>query len=884
MQAEMEVHLEGLMERNLAAGMSAEEARYAARRDFGGVEQIKERARDERRSVWLEQAGQDLRYALRSLGKTPSFTITAIVTLALGIGVNAALFSLYNKVALQPLPLKEPESLVRIRGATAQGRSVSGFSFAEYRAYRDGSHALAGLLAFREARWALQSRPGAARETLFDVGGLGAVPVELVSDNYFDVLGGAIQLGRAFLPDEVRAPGGAAVIVLSDAFWGSHFQRDPNVIGARLNLGEHTCTVIGVAAAEFPGQGPVPPAGWVPLTLGSRDPNDYGPRGPEGFDLVGRLKMGVTDEQARADLDALASRRAVEFPGEQAKVALRVSREMRYLNIPKTPQALGALSPLLLGFGMVLFIACTNVANLLLTRGVARQAEIAVRLTLGASRGRIVRQLLTETSLLGFAGATLGLGLGLGLLRVLQKVILAPLLAGVWIDFMKPTVDLRVLAFTATLGLGATIVAGLLPALHAARVNLIATVHGEGTALGRRLTPTRLRQILVVAQVALSLSLLSCAGVLARNFFKLKRVDVGFDAEAVYLANVTPNATIQNPEAAFRQALTTLQTLPQINAVAAAGSWSFFGRGQLGRIRATEAAASGGELGVRATFVTPGFFETFGMPLRRGRTFFELELQSSARAVVVSESLAQTLWPGADAVGRTLAVSEKYWSTREHPAPEGAFRDCEVIGVARDLTMPVEEFNRQAIYLPFALDRGTAGLVFLRPRTRTAGTLNEIVQAAEAAGVRVRFDRQLSMQLEIVVLPFYVFAVLSGTLGGMALGMALVGLHGLMSFAVSQRVREIGVRVALGATMENIVGLFVRQGMTLVAIGLALGLVGGWLCALLLKVVLYGSVNAFDAGVYAAVAALFAGVALAACWLPARRAARVDPMVALRTE
>ncbi len=881
MNAELQAHLDGLTERNIAAGMSPADARYAAQRAFGGMAQIAERARDERRSLWVEQLGQDVRHAVRSLLKSRSFTITAVLTLALGIGVNAALFSVFNMIALRPLPLKDPNNLVRVVGRNAKGGFEPAFNHAEYLAYRDGNRALDGLLAFAQTSWLIKSEVGSERDAGFGGRGLGTVRIELVSENYFSVLGGALSLGRTFSPAEFT-PGAPPVIVLSHAFWARHFRRDPGVLGRTIALDRHLVTVIGVAVEEFSGPGPTPPAGWLPISLWSDRPADFAPGARPDFGLIGRLKPGITEAQAKAGLDNLAARRALEFPGENAKTSVRLERGLRYVNIPLTPLTLARLSPLFLGFEMVLVIACTNVANLLLARGISRQTEIGVRLTLGASRGRVVRQLLTENILLCLLGAGVGLGLGTWTLQVLQPIILAPFMPGSWFMFLKPTPDIRVLTFTALLTVGATLVAGLLPAWHAVSASLYATMRNDGTAFGRRLTPSRLRRLLVIVQVAVCLMLLSCAGVLARNFSARRLVDVGYDAHAVFNVEVTPNAAIPDRKAAFRQALDIVHAIP---GVAASAVTRGSGGSKPTQVRVGPAGLGAAEPEVRRTsFVTGEFFETLGVPLSRGRTFRVLEQQAASREIVVSESLARRLWPGQEAVGKILAVSEAPWGSRERPAPEGAFRDCEVIGVARDIKVSFGEENLDALYLPFPLENATAGSVFVRPRRASAGELMAIVRAAEAAGVGVLFSRPLSAGIEDLARPYYGLAVLSGSLGLLALAMASVGLYGLMTFTVNQRTREIGIRMALGATMGKVVTLFVRQGMRLVAVGLALGLIGGGLFALLIGKILYGMIDAFDPAAFGAVTLLFAFIALFACWLPARRATRVDPVVALRTE
>ena len=886
MHAEMQAHLDGLTERNIAAGMSPEDARFAALREFGGVAQIAERARDERRSVWLEQLWQDVRYATRGLARSPSFTTTAVLTLALGIGVNAALFSVVNMVALRPLPVKDPDGLVRIAGRDERGQNRRGFSYDEYLTYRDGNRTLDGLLASTLAKWSFDGKGLAVSDPAIEASGPSALTVELVSENYFSVLGGPLQLGRSFLSEET-VPGAAPVILLSHVFWETRLQRDADVIGSTLTLNRQVVTVIGVASVEFSGQQPMPPVGWLPLQLWSSIPADYKPNGRQAFGLIGRMKPGVTEAQVTADLDAIASLRATEFPGDSAKLSVRLERGLRFMSFTRTPEGSAFAGLVVFSFGLVLVIAFTNVANLLLARGISRQSEIGVRLMLGAGRGRIVRQLLTENLLLCVLGAVIGLGLASWTLQLLLPMVVSQLpldwaMESRQLAFFKTTPDLRVLGFTALLALGATLVVGLLPALHTARSNLVAAAHGEGTAFGRRLTPSRVRQLLVITQVAVSLTLLSCAGLLARKLIEQRRADVGYDAHAVFGMKVLPAATT-DVRPSSRQVLETLRDVPGVAAAALANPAPLLGMMPT-RIRLVGASANGTEERVIASFISEGFFDTFSISLLRGRTFREAELNSAGRTIVVSETLARHLWPGQEAVGQILAVSEERWASRDRPAPPDAFRECEVIGVARDIMMATFHDNHRLLYLPFQLDRDGHVPVYVRPRSVSGAALAEIVRAAKVEGVELEIERRHSFWVGFYVLPFYAFAAVSGTLGALALGMASVGLYGLMTFAVNQRVREIGIRMALGATTQNVVRHFVLEGMRLVGIGLALGLVGGALFALALAKLLQGFVDAFDPVAFGVVTLLFGGIALFACWLPARRATKVDPVVALRAE
>ncbi len=889
MAEEMRAHLEFEAAARRAQGLSEEEARQVAQRAFGGSEQAKERCRDEFHVVWLEQLGQDVRYAIRSLAQSPAFTLTTVVTLALGIGVNAALFSVVNMVGLRPLPVKGPEDLVVLAGRTAKGGSHSGFRYTEFLDYRASNRTLEAVLAATGGTVSFEDEGATQADPAHDGRGSNLVTARWVSDNYFAVLGGPLQLGRAFRADEATL-GAPPVIVLSHLFWDTRLRRDPQVIGRTLLFNREAVTVIGVAAPEFSGHEAVPPAGWLPLSAWSPRPADYAAGGRQVFTLIGRLQSGSTEAQAKADLDTIAARRAAEFPDENAKVSLQLERGLYFINMSGKSGFVGFLTLVVFGFGLVLALACTNVANLVLARGVTRRSEMGVRLSLGASRGRIVRQLLTENLLLAVPGAVLGLLLATWTLQLLLPVVVSRLPNDWAIDtrqlaFFRTTPDLHVLGFTALLTLGAMLVTGLLPAWHASGRSLIAAVRNEGHPIAGRLTPLRLRKVLVIVQVAISLTLLSCAGLLTRNLLARQKLDLGFDAPAVFSVYMTANPGSTNSDDAFRRALATVRAIPGVAAGGVATGVPLRGGMRHPRVRPTRPVPGVTDFRIRSCSVSEGMFEAFGIPLRHGRTFREPELHSSARVVVVSESVARRLWPGTDPLGQTLAIGEEHWGTGGRPTASDAFRECEVIGVAGDVQISTNlDDNRELLYLPLPVDLQIGTFMYIRPRHVTAAALAEIVNAAKAPGFNLQFEHRYSYWVESFKLPYYALAITSAALGLLALGMASVGLYGLMTFSVHQRVREIGVRMALGATANHVVRLFVREGLRLVAVGLALGLVGGGLFTLAWSKLLQGFLNAFDPVAFVAVTLLFGVIAIFACWLPARRATKVHPMVALRCE
>jgi macrolide transport system ATP-binding/permease protein len=886
MSDELHAHLDGLIERNVAAGMSRDDARAAALRTFGGVEQAKELCRDQRAFIWLEQARQDLRYAARALRRNPGFTVTAVLTLAFGIGVNAALFIVFNALVLQSLPVKNPDELVTIFGGNEKERRGILFSYPDYVDYRDTNRAFTELVAWSERRMELTDIAEAQPDPL---PGAGVAMFSFVSNNYFSVLGARLALGRVFQPEENRTPKSHPVVVVSHTFWQQHLHSDPEAIGRTVTLSRQAFTVIGVTAPEFIGNSVLPRAGWIPLMM----QESVDDRAAMRFGLIGRLRPEVSENQAKADLDLIARRLAETHPHKRRPTSVLLDRGMKLLPVKLSPQLVVFFSPLLLGFGMVLVIACTNVANLLLARSVTRQSEIGVRLTLGASRGRVLRQLLTENMLLCVIGAGGGLLLASWTLHGLRAVALAQAPGQLTIPLTQLSrllnlgFDYRVGLCGMVLAGVAGIAAGLLPALHASRGDLFSTLKGDGSALGRRINPSRLRSFLVVVQVAVCLTLLSCAGALVRNLITLRRLDLGFrpeDVLSVQLTN-TPNPGTYSP--ALRSAVETLRSLPDVASACAAR-----GAPLDGMRFSTNVIVPGAEAGmaqprhVNFALVSAGFFETFGISLQRGRAFTADDVARGARLAVISETTARELWPAGNALGQTFDVEESERGASVAKRPESTlYRGTyEVVGIARNVLPRATETPASFVYLP--LPSGTPQLtaVFVRPRSHSVESFAAIAREADAAGVPLQFRTRLTTLLDFQTLPFTALAWLSGTLGVLALVMAAVGLYGVMAFAVNQRVREIGIRIALGATAERVIRLFLRQGLKLVAIGMIIGLGGGVMFTLAVRRLLVGLGAAFDPIALGAVTLLLAAVALLACWLPARRATKVDPILALRSE
>lgn len=891
LEAELRFHFEAQVRAHLAAGLSADEARRRAAIEFGGIEQIKEACRDQRRGRWWEEILQDLRYAARQLRKDPAFSIAAILTMALGIGVNGALFIAYNAVALRPLPVHEPDTLVRFR---APSNTDTRFSHPEYLDYRAAVQTFSGLAAWRPSSTLIgpaPSDPARPREVdpSFEVQPERAA-IQLISDNYFAVMGEEIWLGRGFSAEQYRDPD-SAVIVLSHLYWSRMFKDDPNVLGRELLVSGRPHRIVGVTAPGFFGHQPAPPAGWVPLTA-AYSPELLASRKSEMLFVIGRLRPGATLPQAAAELRHLAEeQRRLRGEEKLTKDVTRLDQGMKFFQFPwdqLNTKGVSGVAALLLGFAMVLGIACTNVANLLLARGVTRQHEIGVRLTLGASRARVLRQLLTENVLLCLIATVCGL--------VLARWSLAFIVASIppeWgenpgeirqLSFLRFGLDWRVAAFGVGVALVSGLAAGLMPALYATRGNVMGALKDDGTAFGGQLRQSRLRNLLIIVQVAGCMTLLSCAGQLLRNLVALRGDEPGYDAHGVYYANFGVNGgPVAQPATPLevRQALRIVESLPTVTAASLAAGG---GMGtSVGAVTIqTPGSTTNAVQRIKYGLMSAGHFATFEIRLLQGRAFTVEEVAANAPVVVVSEAAAARLWPGQSAIGKTLAVNDSAFGDSNRASSN--FRALSVIGVARNVRSNPRELDSAALFLPLPAQHQNFRAYLRLQRRATLAELDALRSMAVERGVSLSVGATVEERLAFALVPFRFLAWLSGILGGLALVTAVLGLYGVMAFTVNQRVREIGIRVALGATAGRVIRLFVFQGVRLVAIGVAFGLVGGGLFAVAAGKLTFGLRNALDPVAFIAVTVLLVLAGTLACWLPSRRATRVDPMVALRSE
>ena len=825
---------------------------------------------------------KDIRYAIRGLVKRPGFTAIAVLTLALGIGANTAILSVVNATLLLAMPVADPDRLVFV----FNGPAGSVFSYPDYAALRDQNNVFDGLNAWGGITASLNSNDQTD-----------LVNGAIVTGNFFDVIGVRAQLGRVISIDDDKVPGGHPVVVISQGLWQRRFAGDPNIIGRQLFLNGNTFTVIGVLPAGFNGLqlGPVRDL-YVPMMMqatmrppragysGEMNPDLLQVRGNRWLFSVGRLKPGVTPEQAQASLALIAKQLGETYPVSQGRGVL-VSAFSEGDN-PSNRQQLSSIARLLMGVvGIVLLIACANVANLLLARSSARTKEIAVRLAIGATRGRIVRQLLTEGVLLATLGGAAGLLLAWWATRYLTAV--PPGTLPITPQF---SIDRRVLLFTLGLSLLAGVVFGLAPALRASRPALIPALKDDAAAFFERTRIFSLRNLLVVTQVALSVVLLIAAGLFLRSLRQAQTIDPGFDAEKIVSLPLNINLlryTRTQGREFYRQVLERVEAIPGVEsasvariAVVSGGSSvrSLLIEGRAGssnEFRSEGGVAASGDAGsVSSNVVGPRYFQTMGIGLLQGRDFNSQDTEDHPKVVIVNEAFVRKHFPSEDALGKRLSFG----------GPQGPWR--EIVGIVRTSKyFSVGEAPTPVAYLPLSQNHETGMNLHVRTTVEPAtiaGSIRNEVQALER-NLPLGNPETMSVRVANSLYAARMGAILLVVFGGLALLLASIGLYGVMAFAVSRRTRELGIRVALGARPGDVFRLVLRQGMTLVVAGLIVGLAVAAMVTKLLTSFLYG-VSTRDTFTFIAIPVLLSLVALLACYVPARRATKVDPLVALRYE
>ncbi len=860
---ELEIHLEMLTDENVRRGMAPEEAKRAARMRLGGLTQLKETNRELHGVPVVETFLQDTRYAFRMLRKSPGFTAVAVLTLALGIGANTAIFSVVYAVVLKPLPYVNSEQLFNVfEVQPQQGVTGTGWSYANFAELREQNSVFSEMAGAQKHQLTLTAR-----------GEPSIVNTSVVTPELFSVFGEKPLAGRMFFSEDGRA-GAPPVVVLSENLWRGSFGADPNIIGSSINLDKRSFTVIGIMPAAF--RFPLLTESeqvWIPLVqdplFGSLIPR----RGGHWLQVTGRLKPGVSMTQAQAELDAISARLAKVFPAENDGWAIRMVPLQQMI----VGNAKSSLLVLLGAVGLVLLIACANIANLLLTRATSRAREIAVRTTLGAGRTRIVRQLLSETAVLGLLGGLAGIVLAYFGIQALSS-LLPPGLPRV----NAIRIDNMVLGFALLLSAIASFAFGLAPAWFAANSNLQSSLREGGGRSGESRNRRRARSFLAAGEIALAMVLLVAAGLLLRSFSKLMSVSPGFDAQHIVQADISlPRFQYSTPQqwAAFsEELLARVQADPGLQDSAVAVPRPIAdGCVNLGfDIVGTPPSSASVSRTANYVSVSPDYFRVMGISLLAGRFFNQHNVMSAPRVSVISEAMARLYFPNQNPLGKRLTFG--------FPPDSGAMREIVgVVGNVRDVALGQDP--GPMMYVPYAQAPFWGANMIVKTNLSLSSVAASIRQEVHKLDKDLPVTDVASMPeiIESSVSQSRFRTFLLGLFAAMALVLAATGIFGVISYSVSRRTNEIGIRVALGASRIAILWMVLRETLVLTFAGLALGVPCALAASHLLVHMLF-NVSANDPATLTAVAFVLASVAALAGYIPARRAMRVDPMVALRYE
>ena len=859
---EVQSHLRMAAEERREQGATPEEARAAAAREFGNVALTKEVTRQMWGWMWLETLLQDVRYGLRQLRRNPGFTLVAVLTLALGIGANTAIFSVINAVLLRPLPYAQPDRLVRVfQDRLQDGIKGDGVSYVSFDEWRRSNRVFSELGGFQ-----------AHDLTLTGKGEPTALHTAVVTPELFSLLRAKPAAGRVFLPSD-GVKGAEPVVILSESLWRSRFGADSAVVGSSISLDKRPFTVVGVmpAAFRFPLQGPATDI-WIPLVQDPLFGGWMSRAGGHWLNVLGRLKPGVTLATAQAEMDALSANLAREFPDVNTGWTARL--------VPFQEELVGNVRPALLvllgAVGLVLLIACVNIANLLLARATSRAREMAVRIALGAGRRRIIHQLLTESAVLGLLGGIAGLFLAYWGTQALISFLPTGLPA---VHAIRA--DRWVAGFAILLSLGASFASALAPAYFAADSGFQTSLREAGRSSGGG-GRQRVRSVLAAAEIALATLLLVGAGLLIRSFHALTSVDPGFDSEHLLKAEISlPQFQYSKPQQWISfsdQLMARIHAQPGLQDSAAAVPLPLAdGFVNLGfDIAGGPPAPAGSTRSADYVSVTPKYFKVMRIPLLRGRTFTSADVLSAPRVTVISTALARQYFPGQDPIGKHLVFA--------FPPENGVSR--EIVGIVGDVRdAALSRDPGPMMYVPFNQAPFWGVVLVVRSRFDPAGLAATIRREVH------NVDKDLPVT-DIETMPEALSAsvaqprfqtLLLGLFAALALALAAVGVFGIISYSVACRTHEIGIRMAMGAERSDVMKMVVGQGLRLACIGVAIGVAGALAVTRFLATLLYG-VKPRDPLTFIAVAVILTAVAMLASYVPARRATRVDPMVALRHE
>jgi predicted permease len=875
-------HLEDHYRELRSGGASEEEAYLSAISELDEIYRLEGSQRmskhdivppgDAERGNLTEDLWRDVRYGFRMMRRSPMFVLFVVLTLSLGIGANTTVFTVINTLVLNPLPAPNPSGLVSIATAEGDGASKSTppkpLPYADLKDYQEKNLVFSSLAGYTSPRVVTLQKDGASQGMF----------CELVTGNYFSTLGLKPAAGRFFSTEEDGSPGAHPVAVLNYGTWQSRFAGAADIVGRTLRLNSGVFTIVGVAPARFIGLNAIMgPDVWVPSTmaeqlLSNEMHNALSDREKTVFQGVGRLKPGVSQMEAQANLATIASDLAREYPAtnDRRKVTVRPIREALFAS------AGGSSSPvffasgvLLMVVGIVLLIACSNVANLLLARAAARRQEIAVRLAMGASRQRLVRQLLTESVLLGLLSGAVGLLIGYVGLHFLFAMLPSAS------NFIAPKFDGNVFIFALVISLATGFIFGTIPAFKASREDVGETLKEEARTTGRGRRRVTLANALLVGQVAFSFLLLMTAALFLRSIQRAYQIDPGFQTEHLVTLMANPGQAgygKSQTKAFYKEARERVANIPGV----ASASWSsnlpLWSRTVNGlQVEGRQQRSQADKITAVLTTVALDYFETAGVTIDRGRVFTQVDQENSAPVAIVNEKMAHDFWPGEDALGKRVQVP-------------GEKQMRQIVGVARNANYSAwAEPPQLCVYVPLEQSYSDAMVLYVRSKGDPKDVLIPAEREVQAAAPQIlvnapRTGRELVdgglFQAKVGVMLLSVFGLL-------ALGLASIGLYGILTYSVNQRKREIGLRMALGAAQASVLRLILKQGMMLVLIGVLIGLGASALVERLLSRMLYG-VSAGDAVSVIAAASIMLGVALVACYLPARWASRVDPLVALR--
>ena len=850
---ELRAHIAFETDRLIAEGQTPSDARSAAMRSFGNVTLVRERFYEASRWMLLEQLVQDLRYAVRNLAQSPAFLATTVLTLAVGLGLVSVVFTIFNAYVLRPFAVRDPGSLFRIAYISPDG-GTSIFRWRDYSAIRDRRDLFDGVIAQSTRFVSSNGRPLAAA---------------LVSPNYFEALEPQVVLGRPLTTADAEVD--AAVI--GNQTWGRLFANDPAVLGRTLDINGHPFSIVGVLSARFTGLDEFPRDVWMPLTAYARvgDPALIGPDQPHAVEIIGRLRPDVSLAHAAGALTPELARIAGNKNGVRAELLPHSSPN------PLSVEMLAVLSPVFAAFGLVLVTACANVSNVMLARAVARRREIAVRLSLGASRARVVRQLLTEGMLMATLAGAAALAFAFWTVRSGTALFFGTLPPSV-ADILRVTpltIDHRVFLFALAAAAAATLLFALVPALRASRLSLIDALRGQAGSSGR----SKLRGMLVVAQIGVSIVLIVVALTLVRNGSAIGRMKLGYDSDGVLSINVRGEQVGLVPRLAA-----ALADDARVSEVAVTNGNPTFVR--MRPVAAGPEERADATLPTRYTFVSPEYFSMLRIPMQSGRGFTPQEAQSGAPVAIVAAATARAFWPGQSAVGRSIRVEP----AAGRPVDDlPGYSRLLVVGVAPDVVsgLVIDGPDAGHIYLPTneASPHATAVLA----RGRSSGALGP--QALQEIFGRVARDPQafeaipLREMRDLQMYPLVAASWIGAALAAIALGLSVAGLYGMLSYTLTQRTKEIGIRIALGATAATVVRLVMRQSARLAGVGAVVGLTVAFAALKALGAVIpFKTVSMVD-GLAFGGGLLFVAIATAlAAYRPAARAARIDPAETLRAD